>query len=250
MSKTSLAAFPLAALLALFSAGCRQDMHNQPRYKALAESSFWGDERSERPAIEDTVARGQLRLDAARYTGKVNGQDVDYFPWKITAADIRAGQERFNIYCSPCHSRLGDGNGMIVQRGYRQAASYYSAKLLKAPVGHFFDVITNGYGAMPSYASRVSADDRWRIISYIRALQLSQTAKITDVPAPVQAQLKAGGPATEVPVADTPTARLNWAPPRSVVDNPGHPELPAPFSGEFPPAYHAAEQAPAAGGQQ
>ncbi len=246
MSKTSLA---VAALLALTTFGCRQDMHNQPRYKSLAESDFWGDRRSGRPAIEDTVARGELRLDAARYTGKVNGQDVDYFPWKITKDDIRLGEYRFDIYCSPCHSRLGDGNGMVVQRGYRKAASYHTDKLMKAPVGHFFDVVTNGFGAMPSYASRVSADDRWRIIAYIRALQLSQAATLNDVPPDVQAQLKAGGPAAEVRVEDTPTATLNWAPPRSLLNDPGHPELPSPYSGEIPPSYRAVAAA-AQGGQQ
>ncbi len=246
MSRTKLA---LVGLLAFTTLGCRQDMHNQPRYKALAESSFWGDQRSERPMVEDTVPRGHLRLDEARYTGKVNGQDVDYFPWKVTKDDIQLGEYRFNIYCSPCHSRLGDGNGMIVQRGYRKAGNYHTDKLMKAPVGHFFDVITNGFGAMPSYASRVSVDDRWRIIAYVRALQLSEAAKISDVPSDVQTQLKAGGPSAEVHIEDTPTATLNWAPPRSVANNPGHPELPAPFSGEIAPSYRAT-MAASQGGQQ
>jgi mono/diheme cytochrome c family protein len=151
-------------------------MHNQPRYKPLAHTSFFEDGRSERPAIEDTVARGQLRIDQARYTGKQNGKDIDFFPIQITKADVERGQERFNIYCSPCHGRLGDGHGMIVSRGLRQPPSYHDARLRNAPVGHFFDVMTNGYGAMYSYASRVAPDDRWRIAAYIRALQFSQDA--------------------------------------------------------------------------
>jgi mono/diheme cytochrome c family protein len=162
--------------------GCRQDMHNQPRYKPLAATDFFGDGRSARPAVEGTVARGHLRIDKARYTGKENGMDVTDFPFPITRADLLRGQERFNIYCSPCHSRAGDGNGMVVRRGFRQAASYHTAKLINAPVGHFFDVMTNGFGAMPSYASRVEPDDRWRVAAYIRVLQLSQNARLEDVP--------------------------------------------------------------------
>lgn len=175
-------AISTTALLLLVLAGCRDDMHNQPRYKPLAYSEFFPDHRSARPAVDGTVARGHLRIDSARYTGKIDGQDIEDFPIPIMRADIVRGQERFNIYCTPCHGRLGDGNGMVVLRGYRQAATYYSDKLIKAPVGHFFDVITNGFGAMPSYASRVEPDDRWRIIAYIRALQASESAKLTDVP--------------------------------------------------------------------
>ena len=183
-------AISTGALLLAALTGCRDDMHNQPRYKPLAASSFFADHRSERPEIEGTVARGHLRIDSARYTGKFNGEDIDQFPIPITRADIERGRERFNIYCTPCHGRLGDGNGMVVLRGYRQAASYYSDKLMKAPVGHFFDVMTNGFGAMPSYASRVQPDDRWRIVAYIRALQLSESAKLSDVPADQRQNLK------------------------------------------------------------
>jgi mono/diheme cytochrome c family protein len=175
----------------LFLGGCRQDMHNQPRYKPLAPTDFFGDRRSARPALEGTVARGQLRIDRARFTGKVGDDTVDAFPFPITADDLSRGQQRFNIYCSPCHSRVGDGNGMIVRRGFRQAASYHTDKLRAAPVGHFFDVMTNGFGAMPSYASRVSPDDRWRIAAYIRALQFSQNAKLTDVPPDKRGELEA-----------------------------------------------------------
>jgi cytochrome c553 len=159
---------------ALTTVACRNDMHDQPRYKPFAATTFFGDGRSERPAIPDTVARGQLRLDEARFTGKQNGKDIDYFPIQITPADLQRGQERFNIYCTPCHGRVGDGHGMVVSRGLRQPPSYHEERLRKAPVGHFFDVMTNGYGAMYSYASRVAVDDRWRIAAYIRALQMSQ----------------------------------------------------------------------------
>ena len=169
--------------LCMLLTACRQDMHNQPRYKPLAESEFFDDHRSARPFINGTVARGHLRIDEARYSGQIDGQDVDQFPIPIAKADIERGETRYNIYCSPCHSRVGDGNGMVVQRGFKQAASFYSDKLEKAPVGHIFDVITNGYGAMASYASRIEPDDRWRVVAYIRALQLSESASVNDVPA-------------------------------------------------------------------
>jgi mono/diheme cytochrome c family protein len=179
------------AMLAILLASCRRDMQDQPRYKPLAATDFFGDGRSARPLVADTVARGQLRIDDALYTGKIGDTDVDTFPFPITRADLQRGQERFNIYCSPCHSRVGDGNGIVVRRGFRQAANYHSDKLLKAPVGHFFDVITNGFGAMPSYASRVPPEDRWRIAAYIRVLQLSQNATIDDVPPSERAALEA-----------------------------------------------------------
>jgi mono/diheme cytochrome c family protein len=184
--------WPGTLLLAavLFTSACRNDMHNQPRYKEYAASDFFGDGRSQRPAIEDTVARGQLHLDEARYTGKQNGKDIESIPIQISKEDLLRGQERFNIYCSPCHGRLGNGHGMIVSRGLRQPPSYHEERLVNAPIGHFFDVMSNGYGSMYSYASRVAVDDRWRIAAYIRALQLSQNA-----PAEVaqRYEMKAGG---------------------------------------------------------
>jgi len=194
------------ALLTL--AGCRQDMQNEPRYKPLAESEFFSDHRSARPQVEGTVARGQLRIDEARYTGKLDGEDIDQFPIPIAKADIERGRTRFNIYCTPCHGRVGDGNGMVVLRGFRQAASYYTDKLERAPVGHYFDVITNGFGAMPSYASRIQPDDRWRVIAYIKALQLSESATLADVPADqqqklvVEPPLRGIGPGTSAPGAN------------------------------------------------
>ena len=177
----------------LVSSACRNDMHTQPRYKVYAGTDFFSDGRSERPQIEDTVARGQLHLDEARYTGKVNGKDIETIPIQITKEDVLRGQERFNIYCSPCHGRAGNGQGMIVARGLRQPPSYYDERLLNAPVGHFFDVMSNGYGSMYSYASRVAVDDRWRIAAYIRALQLSQNAP-ADVAGGYEPKI-GGGPA-------------------------------------------------------
>ena len=186
-----LAAFVLVTSALLFSSACRNDMHTQPRYKVYAPTNFFDDGRSERPQIEDTVARGQLHLDEARYTGKVNGKDVEVIPIQITKEDVLRGQERFNIYCSPCHGRLGNGKGMVVARGLRQPPSYHDERLLNAPVGHFFDVMSNGYGSMYSYASRVAVDDRWRIAAYIRALQLSQNAP-ADVAMRYEAKTGAG----------------------------------------------------------
>jgi mono/diheme cytochrome c family protein len=177
----------------LVSTACRNDMHTQPRYKVYAETDFFGDGRSERPTIADTVARGQLHLDEARYTGKLNGKDVETIPIQISKEDVLRGQERFNIYCSPCHGRLGNGHGMIVARGLRQPPSYHDERLMNAPIGHFFDVMSNGYGSMYSYASRVAVDDRWRIAAYIRALQLSENAA-GDVAMPDAAKT-GGGPA-------------------------------------------------------
>jgi mono/diheme cytochrome c family protein len=148
----------------------------------LRQSDFFGDARSARPLVAGTVARGQLRDDSVRYTGKANGSDVTTFPFPITASVMSRGRERFDIYCSPCHGRTGQGDGMVVRRGYRQPPTYHQDRLRQAPVGHFFDVITNGFGAMPDYASQIKVDDRWAIIAYVRALQLSEHATIADVP--------------------------------------------------------------------
>ena len=161
-------------------------MQNQPYYRPLRESDFYADKRSERPIIAGTVARGHLNADAYFYTGKIGGNDGDYMPFPVTAEVMARGQQRFNIYCAPCHSELGDGNGMIVQRGYKRPPSYNADRLRKAPLGYFFDVMTNGFGAMPDYAQQVPAQDRWAIAAYIRALQLSQHATEADVAPGVQ----------------------------------------------------------------
>ena len=158
-------------------------MHDQPRFKPLAKSDFYADLRSARYPVEGTVARGQLHEDTYFYTGKMGNNPGDYMPFPVTQEVLARGRERFNIYCSPCHSRLGDGNGMIVQRGFRSPPSYHTERLRKAPLGYFFDVMTNGFGAMPEYASQIPVRDRWNIVAYIRALQLSQNATNSDVPA-------------------------------------------------------------------
>ena len=173
----------LALLATLLLAGCRQDMQDQPRFKPLAKSDFYSDLRSARAPVEGTVARGQLHEDTYLYTGKVGNSPGDYMPFAVTEDVLARGRERFNIYCAPCHSRLGDGNGMIVQRGFRRPPSYHTERLRKAPLGYFFDVMTNGFGAMPEYASQIPPRDRWNIVAYIRALQLSQDATSAEVPA-------------------------------------------------------------------
>jgi mono/diheme cytochrome c family protein len=158
-------------------------MHDQPKYIPLRESTFFADARSARPIVAGTVARGQLRDDELLYTGKVNGGDTTMFPFAIDGRVMARGQERFNIYCSPCHGRTGSGDGMVVRRGYRAPPSFHQDRLRSAPVGHFFDVISNGFGAMPDYAAQIRPDDRWAVVAYIRALQLSAHATIDDVPA-------------------------------------------------------------------
>jgi mono/diheme cytochrome c family protein len=171
----------LGAVVLLSS--CRQDMHDSPRYRPYRASTLFADGSSARPLVDGTVARGHLNDDELLYTGKVNGQPASEFPFAITRADLDRGQERYNIYCAPCHSRTGDGNGMVVQRGFRQAANYHVERLRQAPAGYFFGVITNGFGVMPDYRSQIAVEDRWRIIAYLRVLQLSHDAPATDVPA-------------------------------------------------------------------
>lgn len=157
-------------------------MADQPSYKPLAKSTFFGDERSARPPVQGTVPRGELLADEYFYTGKVNGKLVEAFPFPVTQEVLGRGQERFNIYCSPCHDRVGTGQGMVVRRGFRPPPSFHIDRLRQAPVGHFFDVVTNGFGAMADYAEQVSPKDRWAITAYVRALQLSQRATLADAP--------------------------------------------------------------------
>jgi mono/diheme cytochrome c family protein len=172
----------LAALAAL--PGCRLDMQVQPKQNPLSRSDFFADQRSERPPVEGTVARGQLREDTYFYTGKIGSNPGNYMPFAVTKEVLNRGRERYNIYCSPCHSRVGDGNGFVPSRGFaRKPPSYHIERLQKAPLGYFYDVITNGFGIMSDYASQVSPEDRWKIVAYIRALQLSQNATRADVPA-------------------------------------------------------------------
>ena len=162
--------------------GCRLDMHVQPKYLPYEPTTFFDDGRSERPPVPGTVARGHLHLDELLYTGKENGVESNRFPFPMTHEDLERGRQRYNIYCTPCHDYTGSGHGIIVQRGFPPPPSYHIDRIRQAPVGHYFDVITNGDGSMYSYASRIEPEDRWRIAAYIRVLQLSQHASLQDVP--------------------------------------------------------------------
>jgi mono/diheme cytochrome c family protein len=171
----------LAGLVLLAAAGCRQDMHNQPKAIPLRESMFFKDTSSARPVVEGTVARGTLQDDAAFFTGKAGAVAVDALPFALTADVLDRGEQRFNIYCTPCHGLSGNGDGMIVRRGYRQPPSYHIDRLRAVPLGHFYDVMTNGFGAMPDYRAQISPRDRWAIAAYVRALQLSQHAAAAEL---------------------------------------------------------------------
>ncbi|MDQ2920680.1 MAG: cytochrome c [Acidobacteriota bacterium] len=213
----------LTAHCLLLTASCRRDMQDQPKMKPYRQSTFFRDGLSSRPQVEGTVARGFLRSDTEFFTGKKAGRaianiqatpgqtpgpqpasvagaapqgaaaypdDVEVFPISVTRETVRRGKERYEIFCSACHGLTGNGDGMIVRRGFRRAASFNDDRLRQAPVGHFFDTITNGWGAMPSYAPQIPPQDRWAIIAYIRALQLSQAvAQPTEQPG-----AKAGSP--------------------------------------------------------
>ena len=175
----------VAALLVLVAAtsACRLDMHVQPRQNPLSRSDFYSDQRSARAPVEGTVARGELREDTYFYTGKIGNNPGDVMPFPVTKLVLERGRERYDIYCAPCHSRTGDGNGFVPLRGFpRKPPSYHLPRLQKAPLGYFFDVMTNGFGIMPDYASQIPPQDRWDIVAYIRALQLSQNATMDDVP--------------------------------------------------------------------
>jgi mono/diheme cytochrome c family protein len=179
----------MAALLLV--AGCRQDMHNQPKMFPQRGSEVFADHRGARPQVLHTVARDQLREDSYFYTGVVQGangyrEEKNLMPFPVTMEVLKRGQERFNIYCTPCHSRVGNGVGEIVQRGYKPAANFHDQVRLAQPISHYFYVMTNGYGAMPSYAAQLAPVDRWAVAAYIRALQLSQAASLQDVPSGVQ----------------------------------------------------------------
>jgi mono/diheme cytochrome c family protein len=180
-----------AVCVALLLLGCTQKMAQAPRYDPYSPSDFFSDGSSARPLPADTVAQGHLRDDTALFTGKdANGQDVTELPFPATREVLERGQSRFTVYCTPCHGYVGDGDGMIVQRGFSPPPSFHSDTLRNAPVGHFFDVMSNGLGPMPSYASQIAVPDRWAIVAYIRALQLSQHATLDDVPPDQRAALE------------------------------------------------------------
>jgi mono/diheme cytochrome c family protein len=185
--KWLLLAFGAVALAG--SAACRQDMHNQPKYRPLRASAFFADGSSARPPVEGTVARGLLHADEAFYTGRQGDTLVRELPMPADEALLARGQERYNIFCAPCHGATGAGDGMIVQRGYRRPPSMHEQRLRDVEAGHYFDVMTHGFGAMPDYRQQVTPRDRWAITAYIRALQLTQPVAPpavpgTDAPAP------------------------------------------------------------------
>jgi len=180
----------LISALALLSA-CT-DMYDQPKYKPLRPSKLYAD-GSSRPLVEGTVARGYARTDELLYTGKIQGRFADMLPFSITSDALKRGQNRFNTFCSPCHGRLGDGSGMIVQRGFPRPNSFHSDSVRIRPAGYYFDVMTNGFGRMYNYAPSVSVEDRWVIVAYIRGLQLSQRTYIGDLTDAERTQLKRVG---------------------------------------------------------
>lgn len=187
-------ALAVCAVLALAAGACRQDMHDQPKYQAFERNPFFADQRASRPLVPGVVARGHLEADEAFFTGVAAGAPVVASPLPLTREVLLRGRERYDIFCSPCHDRVGSGEGMIVLRGYKQPPTFHSDRLRSVPDGYLFQVITNGFGTMPSYAAQVSADDRWAIICYVRALQRSQHATMADVPASARAELGGTAP--------------------------------------------------------
>jgi mono/diheme cytochrome c family protein len=181
----------LAFALLATASGCRQDMHNQPKYRPLRATTFFADGSSARPHVEGTVARGTLQEDQAFFTGREGSRLVTELPFPVDEQVLARGQERYSIFCAPCHDATGSGRGMVVQRGYRPPASFHEERLRNVEAGYFFDVMTNGFGVMPDYRAQLSARDRWTVVAYIRALQLSQHADRADVPG--------GDPATAMP---------------------------------------------------
>ncbi len=220
----SLFAIAMIGLVGLSS--CRQDMHDQPKYEAYETSDFFADSSSNRVAVGGTVPRGFLNDDEALYGApRAKGGDstkakayLASFPYPVSAKMLDRGEERFNIYCTPCHAQTGMGDGMVVRRGYKKPPSFHQDRLRTAEVGYFYDVITNGFGVMPAYADQIPVRDRWAIVSYIRALQLSQNASIAELPADQRAKVDGGAAAVVAPVATTGSA----APTNSNTQSGGH----------------------------
>lgn len=242
IARRGIAFLSLSAVCLL--AGCRQDMHNQPKFYPQRGTTFFADGRSSRPQIENTVARSQLREDTYFYTGMIDGVEGSTMPFQVTIDVLHRGQERYNIYCSACHSRVGNGVGMIVQRGYAKAGNFHTPRLQVAPLGHFYTVISNGYGAMPDYSAQLTPADRWAVVAYIRALQLSQNASQADVPSGESVQ-----PITSIAVAEGLPSGFasNWVlPPTAVTGTPtGEPYvIPAvkPMSTKAPASTNAPPQ--------
>jgi mono/diheme cytochrome c family protein len=193
----------LLALLLAAVAGCRHDMQNQNKMRPYRESTFYPDGASARPLPAHTVARGELRADEAYYTGIRGGKPVADVPFPVTRDVLLRGKQRYDVFCSPCHGAVGDGLGMIVTRGYKQPPSFHSEQLRNAQVGWYFSVMTQGFGVMPSYAAQVPVADRWAITAYIRALQYSQNARLSELP-PAAQQAIAGDLASSPPPANPP----------------------------------------------
>jgi mono/diheme cytochrome c family protein len=190
--------FALAVLACAALAGCRQDMHDGPRFTALQQNPFYADQRASRQLIEGTVARGQLRDNDVFYTGMTApNTPVTLIPMDVTKETIERGRDRFNVYCTPCHGVAGEGNGMIVQRGYKQPPSLHDTRLRGAAAGYYYDVMTRGFGQMPDYAAQITPKDRWAVVAYVRALQLSQHATVADVPEGDRGKLEAAPGAAE-----------------------------------------------------
>lgn len=194
--------YAIALLAVLLAGGCRQDMHDQPRYRLNGSATLFGDGRAARPAVKGTVARGLLKTDAALWEGKAGDKPVDQFPFPITREVIARGRDRYNIYCSPCHGLTGYGDGVIVTRGLKNPPSYHTDALRDQPVGHFYNVITNGNGSMLSYASRIPVRDRWAIVAYIRVLQQSQNVKFAELSREDQEKVRTGASLAPAPVKE------------------------------------------------
>jgi mono/diheme cytochrome c family protein len=207
-----------ACLLLPALAGCRHDMQNQNKMRPYRLSTFYPDGASARPLPAHTVARGDLRADEAYYTGIRDGKPVADLPFAVNRELLQRGQQRYDIFCSPCHGRLGDGKGMVVTRGYKTPPSFEEEQLRHAQVGYFFNVMTQGFGVMPSYSAQVSVADRWAIAAYIRVLQYSQAAPLSDLPPEMQKSIAgdlaapSGGPAAAAPAPGSPAAPPSAAP--------------------------------------
>jgi cytochrome c553 len=196
-----LATAGLVAMLAMTAAACRQDMHDAPKLEPLEGSTFFADGRASRQLVANTIARGHLKEDKLLHTGRDGETLSETFPFPVTEGVVARGRERFNIYCSPCHARTGEGNGMIVQRGYKQPPSFHEERMRVMPAGYFFQVMTNGFATMPSYALQVSPEDRWAIAAYVKALQLSRNVAAADLTADERAKVESG--ASDAPAADS-----------------------------------------------
>jgi mono/diheme cytochrome c family protein len=217
-------------------------MHNQPKFVPQRGTDFYADGRSARPQVENTVARTQLHEDAYFYTGMVNGKEGEALPFPATLQVLERGQERYNVYCTPCHSRVGNGAGMIVLRGYHPAGNFHTARLIAAPLGHFFNVMSNGYGAMPDYSAQLTPEDRWAVAAYIRALQLSQNAKQSDVASGSHVE-----PLTDIEDREgfAPSFAEEWAlPATAVYGTPDHQDFVLPGNGSAPASEGTTETKP------